>query len=182
MREFCESCKVWNILQCARTNRWPRWQLLVRWSVVIADITYFFVALFKILLATRQFVFLLHGRIFCSLSLGVAVALLFYVIVYQRGISDCWNDLFPAKSDAPTSVLLYFFHSEYGGSKLFRNVSYFIPFGMASYPRILESPYSYNIAFFVTESTDDNEWQVSVVCIDLLLLFFFRKQFRSYGA
>ena len=77
--------------------------------------------------------------------------------MYQRGISDWLNYLFPTKSDVPTSVLLYFFHSEYGESKLFRNVSNFVPFDMASYPRILESPYSFHISFSITASTDGNE-------------------------
>lgn len=43
-------------------------------AVVIANITYF-IAMFKIFIATRQYLFLLKGGIFCGLSLGVAVAL-----------------------------------------------------------------------------------------------------------
>jgi len=64
----------WYIPQSARTDRRSRWQLPVGKAVVIADITYF-IALFKILLATRQFEFLLKGGVFCSVSLGVAIAL-----------------------------------------------------------------------------------------------------------
>jgi hypothetical protein len=111
--------------------------------------------MFKILIATRQFLFFFKGGIFCVLSLGVAIVLLFYVVVYQQGISDLLNYLFPAKSDAPTSVFLYFFHSEYGGSRLFRNVSNFISFDTASYP--LNFHIHFIISFFMTTSMDDNE-------------------------